>query len=87
MEPGEYLTNLKLIALNGRDVGGAIMEYINPPEDTDVNHLQAKMLGWIILLHIQTGKILESYEELPQNEIFQGMVHETFLKLKDKEVT
>ena len=78
MKHKEFETLLKLIALNGKDVGVAVKTYLKPSAEDNINHVQAKMLGWIQLLNIQTRRILDSYDELPVNKVFQGMVDRAF---------
>lgn len=78
----ELHTLLKLIALNGKDVGEVIVEFLSyysdsPPEG-NINHVQAKMLGWIELLNMQTKRVLELYEGLPAIPEFQKMVDRSF---------
>ena len=74
----EHRTLIQLIALNGKDFGVVAQEYLSPPKGKNINHIQARMIGWATLLHQQTGRLLDGYEVLPANPEFQGMVEKAF---------
>ena len=79
-------TLIKLIALNGRDFIDASQDFLAHADPSikaveprsNLNHVQAKMLGWAKLLHLYTGMLIEGYKEYPMHSESQGDVDDAY---------
>ena len=78
----EFRTLIQLIALNGKDFIRTAQEYLdaltssNP--NVNINHIQAKLIGWATLLNQQTKNFIGKFETVQSSEQFQEAVENAY---------